>query len=628
MRANWKLILIVISLLAVLWLQLPRLVDPFQVNEDFRSFYWMNKFQEPGLFPNDQLRGDSYTTIHLPWGELPLYFYSLGYDLLFYLVSFLLPPVLFSKLLPFILMPVTVWYLMNYGATIRGRDTGVVLALLFIFLNLASPSSLSVIHGLQRSFACTLMIALLYYLHDEQYRAAAVVIVLCALIYPPMFLLGLATWGLMALKLKFSPRLQVKFNRQEWFLLIGSFIVGMLILSPMLAERLADNFGEASTAVVAPSETYEHFWEALKYQAGGRSQLFYQFPIIGRGGLFNKGLDAAHVLILIILGMASQLLLGEDAFTLPREIVALIGASMAVFVLAWLSAWWFDSFLLYLPSRYTRVGLFLGALFFLAINVRAAIPRAIFTLRHNTSMLKWIVSGFELIILLIVLRGRAVPPIFLGINMLWVLIPAALFLGVLSMTLINQSSQHRNIRRAASRRSLSPQLKIGVLIVFLVVWSWYARTITGVPYLNPSSSERAMLEFISTLPKDSLIAGTPCALDNVPLFAGRQILFSCEKISRDADLTRQAFEAYYSAEGDLITDFCLTNAIDYLVIHRDTYTEEYLRQEKIFFSPYNEYILSFIGERSNFALAEIPEEAKLFISGDWSIIPCVASVWK
>ena len=96
-----RIVLVAVSLLAILWLQGPRLGDEFRVDEDFRSFYWMNKFQDPALFPNDQLRGYLYTNIHLDGRELPLYFHSLGYELLFYVASFFVTPVFFSKILPF-----------------------------------------------------------------------------------------------------------------------------------------------------------------------------------------------------------------------------------------------------------------------------------------------------------------------------------------------------------------------------------------------------------------------------------------------------------------------------------------------------------------------------------------------
>jgi hypothetical protein len=115
--------LVILSVLAVLWVQLPRLADPFQADEDMRTFYWMSKFQAPALFPDDELGGHKYVNVRLPWGDLPVSFYSPGYSLLFYAASFLVPPILFSKLLPFFLMAVSVVYLLNYGESVGGTST-------------------------------------------------------------------------------------------------------------------------------------------------------------------------------------------------------------------------------------------------------------------------------------------------------------------------------------------------------------------------------------------------------------------------------------------------------------------------------------------------------------------------
>ena len=190
-----KILLVVITLFATLWVQAPRLVDPFRVDEDFRNVYWMNKFQEEGLFPKDQLRGNTYTILDLPWGELPLDFTSLGYSLIFYTASFLVPPTLFSKMIPFLLLPLTVLILFDYGKSLGGRKVGVTVALGFAFFNLASASTLSVVSGFHRAFACSLVILLLFFLQRRKPVAAAATVFISALIYPPMFLLGLATSG-------------------------------------------------------------------------------------------------------------------------------------------------------------------------------------------------------------------------------------------------------------------------------------------------------------------------------------------------------------------------------------------------------------------------------------------------
>lgn len=256
--------------------------------DDFGSFYWINQFQAPGLFPGDQLWGDTYTTIRVFGRDVPLYFPCLGYDLLFWAASFLVSPILFLKILPFLLAPTTVGYLFAYGTFVRDRGTGAILAIGFLFLNLATPHSLSLATGLQRSFASPLLIAMLYYLHQWAYSGATVVVVLSALFYAPVFLLATATWGIVALEDRNTLRREMV-TKKAWAYLVSAFIIRFAVLSPIVLPEFIDAF---TTAEETPSDTsdafYEHIWEDPRYQVGGRRALFKLFPIRGQAGLITK----------------------------------------------------------------------------------------------------------------------------------------------------------------------------------------------------------------------------------------------------------------------------------------------------------------------------------------------------
>ncbi|MCB0212569.1 MAG: hypothetical protein KDJ52_24710, partial [Anaerolineae bacterium] len=138
LRTHSCIVLVIISILAVLWLQAPRLWDQFQADEDFRTFYWMSKFYDSELFPNEPR--PPYISFQLLSQNVIWYFPSPAYGWLFNLASFLVTPIFFAKLLPFIVMPITVWYLFKFGESVRDRGTGLVLALSFIFLNLISST--------------------------------------------------------------------------------------------------------------------------------------------------------------------------------------------------------------------------------------------------------------------------------------------------------------------------------------------------------------------------------------------------------------------------------------------------------------------------------------------------------
>ena len=155
-------------------------------------------------------------------------------------------------------------------------------------------------------------------------------------------------------------------------------------------------------------------------------------------------------------------------------------------------------------------------------------------------------------------------------------------------------------------QSFAGRVLIGGSVVLLVIgWAIYAPILTEVSYLNPTPAERELYAFIETLPKDTLIAGTPCTLDNIPLFARRQILLGCEYGNKEETI-HQALAAYYAADHQEIIDFCRTHNVDYLVINSGSYSAEYLQQKRLFYEPYNQKLLANIGDRDQFVLAEVP----------------------
>ncbi len=45
---------------------------------------------------------------------------------------------------------------------------------------------------------------------------------------------------------------------------------------------------------------------------------------------------------------------------------------------------------------------------------------------------------------------------------------------------------------------------------------------------KPTATINSAINYLETLPKDTLIAGDPCSISDVPLYASRAVLFSCE----------------------------------------------------------------------------------------------------
>ena len=628
-RLDIRIVLVVVSLLAVLWIQAPRLADEYRVDEDFRTFYWMNKFQDSSIFPNDQLQR-YYVSLDLPWGTVPITFYSLGYGLLFYAASFAVTPILFSKILPFFLMSITVWYLYEFGRSVRDRPTGIVLALGFLFLNLASSSAISIANGLQRSFATTLIIALIFYLHRRSYGAAAVVLVLSALIYPPMFALGALIWGIFALWQIWSRRPDFRLWQGGLVYLLVSGGVSALILAPAVFPGLADAIGRDEAVVESPvqEQTDEmpaapetRIWNNPVFRTGGAYPLFIIFPIVGRGGLVDLGEDLINLLILLALGLLILLVRGRKAFALPPEVWSLLTATIGLFAISWLAILLTNSFLLYLPSRYTRVGLFLFLLIFVALNLVAFIREAPLLLQRNPRRLIWLVVGIEILVVVLILFYPADRAAIGGFNMKYLLAGAGIAFGLLGFAIIREPARAAPTTFRVGQSFAGRALAGLAALVALSGWAIYAPLLTEVSYLDPPPDERELLAFLQTLPKDAVIGGAPCALDSVQLFAKRQAMMSCETPRAD-EIAGEVLEAYYADSRQVVAEFCRTHEVDYLVVDLNTYSREYLDQGWVFFEPHNGAILPQILDQERFVLAELPDEAKLFQQGDYYVTGC------
>lgn len=622
-----KLLLVVmgVSLVTLLWIQGPKFGDEFRIDEDFRSFYWMRKFRNPSLFPNDQLRSDRYINVSTSRGEIPISIYSPGYGLLFYVASVFVTPILFNKLLPFLLLVVLVWYLFKYGESVKDARMGATLAIGFLVINLISTTSLSVSAGLQRSFALPLMIALIYHLNRRQYGASAIVLVLSALIYPPVVVLVSITWGLFIFDLNPEEGKLLSISGRGFRLLLLACLISTPILFSMLTSDFVQGPSDRSSTATADAEGETRpVWQQTKYSAGGRNPLFDVFPVVGRAGLVTKPLDALHLFLLTLLSVFVVLIRGRRALELPSEIWCVLGGGALSFALSWASILILDSFLLYFPSRFGRASLFLFVPMFVLLNGEEFLEDSIAYVQRHRDKLAWVVIGVEVVVVSIVVFYPPERSTLNGFNLKRVLVPAAVTLGILTALTIRRMSGLVFNLSGSGRSLVGRALIASVGVLALVGWLAYARAVSTISLLNPSAAERDTLAFVETLPEDSLIAGTPCALDNVPLFSGRQILFSCEKISRDSELTLVALNAYYSNDVQEVVDFCDRYGVDYLVIELTAYSKARIAAGEVFFEPYNELLLADIADQDSFVLSEVAEEVSVFGSGSYRVIPCGA----
>jgi hypothetical protein len=84
---KWLLLIVFVALGAALWIQAPKIADEYRINEDFRTFYWMSRFQDPSLFADDPIRRSlkhSYSNVSLLGREVPVFAHSLAFEMLYW----------------------------------------------------------------------------------------------------------------------------------------------------------------------------------------------------------------------------------------------------------------------------------------------------------------------------------------------------------------------------------------------------------------------------------------------------------------------------------------------------------------------------------------------------------------
>jgi hypothetical protein len=158
------------------------LTDPFVINDDVRQqIFWMQQWRDPALFPGDLLA--DYARHYVPWGVQGLY----------WLASWVMSPIYFSKVLPGLLFVGLGVCLFEIGRRLGDRalawtTLGVFGLMPFFLGNLAG--------GLARAFAAPLLALFWLAWLTRKPRALGLALLLQALFIPYIFLLSAGAAGL------------------------------------------------------------------------------------------------------------------------------------------------------------------------------------------------------------------------------------------------------------------------------------------------------------------------------------------------------------------------------------------------------------------------------------------------
>lgn len=598
-------LVIVVSLLMIFLTQSYQLWDKYRVVPDVQNSYWMARFQDPTLFAIDYLFSRRLIDVNVMGVKLIFYPLSLGWGLLFHLVSFVIDYVWFTKWLIFILLPICVVYLFKLGQLLDDDFTGVSLSLGFTFFILASSQAMSPVTGLQRGFAIPILIVFVYYMIREQYIGASLMIVMSALIYWPNFPLVVLTYGLSFIIIKPRFKLSLDISRAKLLPFIGSLLLSILLLIPLLIVEFQLFVPRDVPTLQDPN-----------YQSEGAASMWISFPWLGRAGIFNIGADVINFLVLLILGFLVYKSVGRKSLQrVPKECWHLLIAAAIMYVASIFVFIVLSSSALYQPSRYTRTVLILIPILFLGLNWKAFLEKAPIWFRSKAPLIIFFITSLTLAfgaVYLIFPNRLLLVPLFWFLG--WILSGISAVLGVGGLFWLF---------RGTKRWLGMPKLAANFFVIGIIIASgtFYMRWL-GVRMMNPSEAERSIYEFVGSLPKDSVLAGNPIIMSGIPLFSQRSVLFRdlIPSIHPNAAIFIQDFfDAQYAESPEVVLGFCQRHQISYLVVDNREFASDYLAKKDFFYQPYNDEIVAMVANRSNFVL---PQIKPVFTSGPFEVIKC------
>lgn len=191
-----------------------------------------------------------------------------------------------------------------------------------------------------------------------------------------------------------------------------------------------------------------------------------------------------------------------------------------------------------------------------------------------------------------------------------------------------------NIERCVKRFVLGAIYRFSVY-VFLFILGFFIY----FPHLqNPQSFaqeekyDTELYDFVSTTPRDAVLAAAPLIMDKLTIFCLRKGLVVQESAypylttyyKEVAQRTRDFFEAYYADNKIVLSNLCARYGIGYFVIYKGHFTSEYFEEARYYYSPFNEFIKKIIAGNPyrRFAVFDLPQAGIVFQNEKYLVFDC------
>ena len=456
-----------------------------------------------------------------------------------------------------------------------------------------------------------LLIVFLYHMVSDSPLGIAVTLFVQALFYAPMFVVSAAAYALSLINRR-NHRIGIDLRgRRLWPLFVGVTLAA-LALSPALLDP------QVVTGSLGAQDGHMPVWRKPNYSYAGRIPIFplsfSSFPTFLLGGYGRLArLDDLHYMVpLWLLALLILTLLGFERSGVNPGANSLLGGSVLAWLLCWSIALTTGFFVLRYPFKYTNAPLPLWLLLYCGLNVKPFLRACIQAWSNPRGRWGLVLSVCGALIIIGGLFGGSERIFKLAMSFG----TPAFVVGVAGLMLW-RVHRHREPSPTPSRRCL----KIAWGTYTLVILAIFAPRMKG-PSMTVPEEERPLLRYVSTLPKDILIAGDPKVMSNVPLVAERSVLFSSEISYVGEERVKGFFDAYYAESRQKALAFCEKYDVDYLVVNREHFSEQYLERGLFFYAPHNEYVVDLVERREDFFLASIAESEQLFSTQDLFLWQC------